>query len=158
MSDRSLTPPKAVATRERCASRWTKVRLRAPEHRRLWGSRIMAADVDTGDTREVTHLVLMGMDQRASDAIIRSLLRGDSDPAFSPDGHFIAFRRIVCARRKRVACRGDLDRRVSTGVILTRSPMSIGRSPRFRGLRAQRSRPTGRCWSSTGNAVSANPS
>ena len=55
-------------------------------------SRIMVLNVDTGDVREVTHC---GPNQGQPKQGPPGRCESDFDPAFSPDGHSIAFRRIL---------------------------------------------------------------
>jgi len=57
-------------------------------------SRIMVLNLDTGDVREVTHC---GPDHGypRGDPASSGKCVGDADPAFSPDGHSIAFRRLL---------------------------------------------------------------
>jgi Tol biopolymer transport system component len=55
-------------------------------------SRIMVLNVDTGDVREVTHC---GPNQGQPKQAPSGRCESDFDPAFSPDGHSIAFRRIL---------------------------------------------------------------
>jgi Tol biopolymer transport system component len=55
-------------------------------------SRIMVLNVDTGDVREVTHC---GPNQGQPKQGPPGRCESDFDPAFSPDGHSIAFRRII---------------------------------------------------------------
>jgi Tol biopolymer transport system component len=58
-------------------------------------SRIMVVNLQTGDTREVTHC---GPDQgwtKEHPPPSGHFCVSDFDPAFSPDGHSIAFRRII---------------------------------------------------------------
>jgi Tol biopolymer transport system component len=55
-------------------------------------SRIMVLNVDTGDVREVTHC---GPNQGQPKQGPPGRCESDFDPAFSPNGHSIAFRRIL---------------------------------------------------------------
>src|SRR5215207_6015980 len=55
-------------------------------------SRIMLIDLKTGDTREVTHC---GPNQGQPKQGPPGRCESDFDPAFSPDGHSIAFQRIL---------------------------------------------------------------
>jgi Tol biopolymer transport system component len=55
-------------------------------------SRIMLIDLKTGDVREVTHC---GPNQGQPKQGPPGRCESDFDPAFSPDGHSIAFRRIL---------------------------------------------------------------
>jgi Tol biopolymer transport system component len=55
-------------------------------------SRIMLIDLKTGDVREVTHC---GPNQGQPKQGPPGRCESDFDPAFSPDGHSIAFRRII---------------------------------------------------------------
>src|SRR5215210_8604816 len=55
-------------------------------------SRIMVLNSGTGDVREVTHC---GPDQGQPKQGPPGRCESDFDPAFSPDGHSIAFRRIL---------------------------------------------------------------
>jgi Tol biopolymer transport system component len=95
MSARSHTPPKGWKDE---GPAWspdgTKVafiRGRINEYM----SRIMVVNLQTGDTREVTHC---GPDQgwtKEHPPPSGHFCVSDFDPAFSPDGHSIAFRRII---------------------------------------------------------------
>jgi TolB protein len=61
-----------------------------------YGSRIMVVDVDSGDTREVTHCGPDGgWTKENPPPSSGHYCVGDSDPAFSPDGQSVAFRRII---------------------------------------------------------------
>jgi Tol biopolymer transport system component len=55
-------------------------------------SRIMLVDLKSGDTREVTHC---GPNKGQPKQAPPGRCESDFDPAFSPDGHSIAFRRIL---------------------------------------------------------------
>jgi Tol biopolymer transport system component len=61
------------------------------------GSRIMVVDANTGDTRKVTHCMPDGgwTKEHPKPSSGRYCV-GDSEPAFSPDGESIAFKRIIC--------------------------------------------------------------
>jgi len=60
------------------------------------GSRIAVTYVDTGDTREVTHCGPEGgWTKENPPPSSGHYCVGDSEPAFSPDGRSIAFRRII---------------------------------------------------------------
>ena len=60
------------------------------------GRRIMVVDVNTGDTRSVTHCIPDGgwTKENPPPSFGRYCV-GDADPAFSADGKSIAFRRII---------------------------------------------------------------
>src|SRR5918993_571359 len=60
------------------------------------GSRIVLVDVNTGDTRSVTHCIPDGgWTKENPPPSSAPYCVGDSDPAFSADGKSIAFRRII---------------------------------------------------------------
>jgi TolB protein len=60
------------------------------------GSRILIVDVNTGDTRSVTHCIPDGgWTKENPPPSSAPYCVGDSDPAFSADGKSIAFRRII---------------------------------------------------------------
>jgi TolB protein len=59
-------------------------------------SRIMVVDPETGDTREVTHCGPdQGWTKEHPPPSSGHYCEGDIDPAFSPDGHSIAFHRLL---------------------------------------------------------------
>src|SRR5215211_309300 len=61
-----------------------------------YGSRIMVVDANTGDTRKVTHCMPEGgWTKEHPTPSSGRYCTGDSEPAFSPDGKSIAFRRIL---------------------------------------------------------------
>src|SRR5215210_2829935 len=61
------------------------------------GSRIMVVDANTGDTRKVTQCMPDGgWTKEHPKPSSGHYCVGDSEPAFSPDGKSIAFRRIIC--------------------------------------------------------------
>jgi Tol biopolymer transport system component len=60
------------------------------------GSRILLVDVNTGDTRSVTHCIPDGgWTKEHPPPSSAPYCVGDSQPTFSPDGKSIAFRRII---------------------------------------------------------------
>jgi hypothetical protein len=60
------------------------------------GSRIMVVNVNTGDTHQVTHCIPNGgWTKENPPPSSAPYCVGDSQPAFSPDGKSIAFRRII---------------------------------------------------------------
>src|SRR5215208_6793368 len=60
------------------------------------GSRIMVVDANTGDTRKVTHCMPDGgWTKEHPTPSSGRYCTGDSEPAFSPDGKSISFRRIL---------------------------------------------------------------
>src|SRR5215216_1247818 len=60
------------------------------------GSQIMVVDVNTGDTRSVTHCIPdRGWTKEHPPPSSGHYCVGDSEPAFSADGKSIAFRRII---------------------------------------------------------------
>jgi Tol biopolymer transport system component len=61
-----------------------------------YGSRIIVVDANTGDTRKVTHCMPdEGWTKEHPSPSSERYCAGDSEPAFSPDGKSVAFRRIL---------------------------------------------------------------
>jgi Tol biopolymer transport system component len=71
------------------------------------GSRILVVDVDTGNTRSVTHCIPnRGWTKENPPPSSAPYCVGDSDPAFSADGKSIAFRRIIGPKDERSIVEG----------------------------------------------------
>src|SRR5215204_2063925 len=71
------------------------------------GSRIMVVDVNTGDTRSVTHCIPnRGWTKENPPPSSAPYCVGDTGPAFSPDGKSIAFRRIIGSEDERSIVEG----------------------------------------------------
>src|SRR5215207_9462215 len=71
------------------------------------GSRIMVVDVNTGDTRSVTHCIPnRGWTKENPPPSFGRFCVRDSQPTFSPDGKSIAFRRIIGSEDERTIVEG----------------------------------------------------
>jgi Tol biopolymer transport system component len=117
-------------------------------------SRIMLVDLKSGDTREITHC---GPNKGQPKQAPPGRCVSDFDPAFSPDGHSIAFRRILgpdkeCCRIEGIWIIGldgsDPHQVTNVDPKLPEAYSDFG--PAFS--------PNARCWSSTGSRERRHPS
>ena len=92
-------PPKGWSDGYPCmVPRWDEGRLQSPgvSASHCHGSRILVVDVNTGDTRSVTHCIPnRGWTKENPPPSSGRYCVRESQPTFSPDGKSIAFRRII---------------------------------------------------------------